>query len=259
MAECPSFATQLHPDMFQRIGNLIRGFFGLFISGLEKKNPEALLEVEKENLRKQISEYNKGLAAHAGLCERLISQVEKETQEIKELSAKAGAHLKSGNRKLAGEYALRLQKLRDEHESNVAQLEDAEKTYEELKRARDVAVTAARDKIESLKRDIDETRIASATAELNEMAAGMINEIGGAGDTLDRLEGMVREERELAKGRARVAKDSIDSTELDTMETEQNALEELALAEFAAESGIVLDEESPGDDEAPASEDEKTM
>jgi len=55
--------------MFKRLSNLIRGFFSLFVSGLEKKSPEALLEVEKENLREQISKYNKGLAAHAGLCE----------------------------------------------------------------------------------------------------------------------------------------------------------------------------------------------
>lgn len=40
--------------MFRRIGNLFRGFLSLFVSGLERKNPEALLEVEKENLRKQI-------------------------------------------------------------------------------------------------------------------------------------------------------------------------------------------------------------
>ena len=245
--------------MFKRIGNLIRGFFGLFISGLEKQNPEALLEVEKENLRKQISEYNKGLARHAGLCERLVSQVEKESKEIRELTAKAAAHLKAGNRKLAGEYALRLQTLRQEHTDNVDQLEAAEKTYEELKTARDVAVTAARDKIESLKRDIDETKIAKATAELNEMAAGMINEIGGSGDTLNRLEEIVREEREEAKGRARVAKDSIDTTELNAMEAERTALEELALAEFAAESGIVIEGEEPDSGEAPASEDEKTM
>ncbi|MDF1862732.1 MAG: PspA/IM30 family protein [Verrucomicrobiales bacterium] len=246
--------------MFKRIGNLIRGFFGLFVSGLEKQNPEALLEVEKENLRKQISEYNKGLARHAGLCERLISQVEKESKQIKELTAKASAHLKAGNRKLAGEYALRLQTLKEDHASNVDQLEDAEKTYEELKSARDVAVTAARDKIESLKRDIDETKIAKATAELNEMAAGMINEIGGSGDTLNRLEGIVREEREEAKGRARVAKDSIDTSDLDAMEAERSALEELALAEFAAESGIVIEgETSDSDEEASASEDGKTM
>ena len=99
--------------MFKRLGNLIRGFFGLFVSDLEKKNPEALLEVEKENLRRQISEYNKGLSAHAALCERLMTQVKKEEKEIRELNAKAAAHLKAGNRKLAGEYALRLQQLKE--------------------------------------------------------------------------------------------------------------------------------------------------
>ena len=246
--------------MFKRLGNLIRGFFGLFVSGLEKQNPEALLEVEKENLRKQISEYNKGLAAHAGMCERLISQVQRQAKEEKELTAKAAAHLKAGNRKLAGEYALRLQKVKEEHQSNVDQLEEAEKTYEELKRARDVSVKAAKEKIESLKRDIDETRIAKATAELNEMAAGMISEIGGAGDTLNRLEEMVAEERDKAKGRARVAKDSIDTAELSEMEAERAALEELALAEFAAETGIVIEgESSESGENTPAAEDEKAM
>lgn len=245
--------------MFKRIGNLIRGFFGLFVSGLEKQNPEALLEVEKENLRKQISEYNKGLAAHAGLCERLMSQVTREEKELRELTAKASAHLKAGNRKLAGEYALRLQQLKESHTSNVEQLSDAEKTYEELKNSRDVAVKSAQDKIESLKRDISATQIAKATAELNEMAAGMINEIGGAGDTLNRLEGMVREEKEKAKGRARVAKDSINTVDLDLMETERAALEELALADFAAEAGIVIDAEPTSEGATTGTADEKTM
>ena len=91
------------------------------------------------------------------------------------------------------------------------------------------------------------------------MAAGMINEIGGAGDTLNRLEEIVREEREEAKGRARVAKDSIDTSDLTMMEAERSALEELALADFAAESGIVLESESEAGDGTPATEDEKTM
>ena len=41
--------------MFKRLMNLIRGFFSLFISGLESSNPEALIEAEKENLRTQIA------------------------------------------------------------------------------------------------------------------------------------------------------------------------------------------------------------
>jgi phage shock protein A len=53
--------------MFSRVANLVRGFFSLFISGIEKRNPEALLELEQENLRKQVANFNQGLATHAGL------------------------------------------------------------------------------------------------------------------------------------------------------------------------------------------------
>ncbi len=232
--------------MFKRLGNLIRGFFGLFVSGLEKKNPEALLEVERENLRKQISEYNKGLAAHAGLCERLMSQVKKLEGEERELRAKAAAHLKAGNREAAGRYALRLQTIKREHSENAKQLGEAETTYKELLKARDVSVTAAREKMEALRRNIQDMKVKSALAELNEMAAGMITEIGGSGDTLHRLEEMVESEREKAAGRARVARDTLDMGEISEMEAEQKAMEDLALADFAAEEGLMLDSEGGG-------------
>lgn len=228
--------------MFKRLSNLIKGFFGLFVSGMEKKNPEALLEVERENLRKQISEFNKGLAAHAGLCERLMSQVKKEDQEIKELTAKTTAHLKGGNKKLAGQYALRLQTVKTEVEENREQLKDAETTYKELLNARNVAKRSVEEKIAALKRDISDMKMDSAMADLNEMAAGMIGDIGGSGDTLDRLEEMVREEKDEAAGRARVAKDSIDTTQLKEIEAEQDVMEDMALADFAAQAGLVMDD-----------------
>ena len=56
--------------MFSRIANLFKGFLSLFVSGVERRNPEALLELEQENLRKQIGNFNQGLASHAGLAER---------------------------------------------------------------------------------------------------------------------------------------------------------------------------------------------
>src|SRR4028119_385887 len=108
--------------MFKRISNLIRGFLGLFISGMEKQNPEALLEVEKENLRIQISRYNQGLASHAALCERLMTQVKKLEAEERELRAKASANLKAGNREVAGQYALRLQSISSQLAENRKQL-----------------------------------------------------------------------------------------------------------------------------------------
>ena len=230
--------------MFKRIANLIKGFFSLFISKAEAKNPEALLEVEKENLRKQISNFNQSLAAHAGLVERLINQVEKEEKKEKEYRTKAGAHLKAGNKDAAGQYALRLQEVRDELEENRSQLTASEKTYKELVRARDVSIKEAQQKIESLKFSIQDMKVKQASAELQEMASGMIAERGGSGDTLNRLESIVEEQREKAAGRARVAKDSFEMSEVDLKETEQNAMADMALADLASELGMAIEPET---------------
>ena len=227
--------------MWRRFANLIRGFFGLFISGLEKQNPEALLEVETENLRKQIAQYNQGLASHAGLCESLMAQIRKLEAEQRDLRAKTSANLRAGNRDAAGQYALRLQTVERELVENRKQLEQAETTYKDLLKARDVAVSSARAKIEALRSGISDLKMKRAMAELTEMASGMISSIGGSGDTLDRLQGMVEEERTKAAGRARVARDSMDMSGVQVKEAEQNALAEQALADFAAKEGIALD------------------
>ena len=233
--------------MFRRLSNLIRGFFGLFISGLERQNPEALLEVEQENLRRQIGQYNQGLASHAGLCERLISQVRQLEAEQRDLRAKTGANLRAGNRDSAAQYALRLQTVERELDENRAQLEQAEKTYKDLVKARDVAISAARTKIESLKSGINDLKMKRALAELTEMASGMITSIGSSGETLDRLHNIVEEERSKAAGRARVARDTMDTSGVMVKEAEQKALADQALADFAAREGIPLESAATGD------------
>jgi phage shock protein A len=226
--------------MFGRIANLFKGFLSLFVSGIERRNPEALLELEQENLRKQIGNFNQGLASHAGMAERLMSQVRKLEAEQKDLRAKATAHVRAGNNSAAGQYALRLQSVETQLVENRTQLEQAETTYKNLIKARDVSVQTARAKIEGLKGAINDMRMKQAMAELHEMSAGMITTIGGSGDTLNRLHEMVEEERDKASGRARVAKDSLDMSGVDIKEAEMTALADQALADFAAREGISL-------------------
>src|SRR5688572_32951926 len=147
--------------MFRRLANLFRGFLGLFVSGVERRNPEALLEVEKENLRAQIAQYNQGLAAHAGLAERLITQVKRGERDEQELRARVTANLRANNKDLAGQLALQLQQVTRELETNREQAKQADETYKNLIRARDTAITAARNKIEQLKFSLSEIGRAS--------------------------------------------------------------------------------------------------
>ena len=121
------------------------------------------------------------------------------------------------------------------------QLETAETQYKELIKARDISVKEAKAKIDEISRGIEDAEIQKAAAELNEMASGMITSIGGSGDTLNRLQEIVEEERTRAAGRSRVARDSMDLSEINMKESEQLALQDMALAEFAADQGIALE------------------
>jgi len=226
--------------MFRRLGNLFRGFASIFVSGMEAKNPEALLANEQENLRKQVAKFNASLAAHAALVERLIAQVRKLDTEENDLRAKTAANLKLGNREVAGQYALRLKTVQRELDDQRQQMEQAETTYKELVRARDVAVSIARSKIEALKSGISDLKMKRAMAEITEMASGMVTGVGGSGDTLNRLEEIVSEERYKAAGRIRVAADSLDVKNISIREAEQGALADLALAEFEAQQAAAL-------------------
>jgi len=218
--------------MFSRIANLFRGFLSLFISGLERQNPRALIEAEKENLRAQIARFNDNLANHAGFCERLLRQVKNlETQE-REYAAKAAANLKVGNRNAAGQYALQLKTVKEQLDENRKQLEAAEQ-------------------IEKLKRMMTETEMLEAQAELQEMATGMVSSIGSSGDTLNRVEEYLTERRDKAAGKARVAASSIDTGKFELLEAEQQALADAALGEFAAAYGLEAPPPSTSAEAAP--------
>jgi phage shock protein A len=234
--------------MLKRLANLFKGFFGLFISNVERQNPQALIEVEKENLRAQIARFNDNLATHAGFIERLMRQIRNLEQKEKELTAKTAAHIKAGNRAVAGQIALELQTVKEQLEENRQQIVAAEDTFKKLVKSRDVAVQEARAKIEKLSRLITETEMMEAQAELQEMATGMISSVGGSGDTLNRVEGYLNERRDKAAGKARVAASSIDTKDVELKEAEQAALSEQALREFESAYGFAspAQEETPG-------------
>ncbi len=227
--------------MLDRLVKVFQGMMRLFVSNVERDNPEALLENEKENLREQMARFNQGLVSHAAMCERLIRQVQKLQEDQEEITTRTRANLSAGNREAAAELALRLQTVKRELEENRVQAEEAEVTYKDLVRARDAAVDGARKKIEKLSRSINEMRMQQAMADLNQMAAGLMTSVGGTGETLARLEEMVEGQRSEAVGTTRVSKDTMNIGDLEQHESEQRALADQALADFAAIEGIELE------------------
>lgn len=231
--------------MLKRLRHLFRDFAGLFAEdreGPEKQAAVEVLEAEKENIRRLITQYNQALASHADACERLMTRGNELEQNARDLRAKTADYLRAGNRESAGACALQLQDVERKQEEHRRQLEEAGTAYRELLAAREGVVRTARAKVEALRLRLDDLKVRQTTAEFAEIAAGAVSQIG-AGGTLDRLTQMVNEERYRAVGRARVAQDLIGNADLAFKQYEQKALAEQALTDFAAREGLSLEGE----------------
>jgi phage shock protein A len=95
--------------MFSRIGRLVRGFFSLFITGLEEANPEALMAAARDDFRSKMVQYNLALARMAGVAERLKGQVKSKAAKATDLERRVLANHSAGNLELAGSLARELQ------------------------------------------------------------------------------------------------------------------------------------------------------
>src|SRR5215217_1155487 len=116
--------------MFGRIGRLFRGFFGLFISGIESRSPEALMEAARQEFRDKMANYNQALARMAGVAENLKSQVRMKTTRAQDLERRIMANHRAGNMELAGSLARELQELKADLTTDTNELKETEEGYQ---------------------------------------------------------------------------------------------------------------------------------
>ncbi len=134
--------------------------------------------------------------------------------------------------KPAARYALQLKEVSARLADDRSQLTAAEATYQQLVQTRNIAIDETRAKIEKLRWQIGDLKVNRAMADLQNMAATMVGSLGTPGDSLNRFEEMVGEEREKAIARSRVAGSNFSATDFAAREVEQEALAAQALAEF---------------------------
>lgn len=223
---------------FARAGRLFRGFLGLFISGIEERNPEALMEAARQEFRDKMAQYNMALARMAGIAERLKSQIKTKTQKTGDLERRILANHRAGNMELAGSLARELQELRADLTNDTEELKDTEEAYQANLRQAKVTQKEFEDKVRNLEKVLSQVKIKEAQAEAASALGNVAFKVGDLGDTMKSVEEALGKRYELASGKARVAKDMVDMDKVQEKETERKAMEQVALADFLASQGI---------------------
>ena len=224
--------------IFARIGRLFSGFLSLFISGIEKRNPEALIEAARQEFRNRMAQYNLALAQMAGIAERLKAQITMKANRAKDLERRIMANHQSGNLELAGSLARELQELRADLETDTRELNETEEAYQGNLRQAKIAQKEFEEKIRRLDKQLSQVKIKEAQAEAASALGNVAFKVGDMGDTMKTVEEVLTKRYEVSAGKARVAKDSVDIEHLREKENERKALEQNALAEFLAGQGI---------------------
>jgi len=224
--------------LFARIGRLFKGFLGLFISGIEDSNPEALMEAARQEFRDKMAQYNSALARLAGVAERLKNQIKTKTTRAQDLERRILANHRAGNADLAGSLARELADLKADLTTDTHELAETEEAYQINLRQAKVVQKEFEDKVKRMERQLSQVKIKEAQAEAAAALGSVAFKVGDLGDTMKRVEEVLDKRYEQSAGKARVAKDLVDIQAVQEKEGERKALEQNALAEFLASQGI---------------------
>jgi phage shock protein A len=224
--------------MFSRIGRLVRGFFSLFITGLEEANPEALMAAARDDFRAKMVQYNQALARMAGVAERLKGQVRMKATRAQDLERRVLANHSAGNMELAGSLARELQELKADLTTDTEELKETEEAYQANLRQAKLVQREFEDKVRKLEKQLSQVQIKEAQAEAAGALGNAAFKVGDLGDTMKVVEDVLQKRYEVSAGKARVAKDLVDMDTVVEKENERKALEQNALAEFLSSQGI---------------------
>jgi len=197
--------------LFARIGRLFKGFLSLFVSGIEEGNPEALMEAARQEFRDRMAQYNNALARLAGVAERLKNQIKGKATKAQDLERRIMANHRAGNLELAGSLARELQELKSDLTVDTHELQETEEAYQVNLRQAQVVQKEFEDKVRKMERQLSQVKIKEAQAEAAGALGNVAFKVGDLGDTMKRVEEVLDKRYEMSAGKARVAKDMVES------------------------------------------------
>ena len=182
--------------IFARIGRLFSGFLSLFVSGIEERNPEALMEAARQDFRDKMAQYNMALARMAGIAERLKSQIKTKAQRLLDLERRVLANHRAGNMALAGSLARELQELKTDLANDSEELKDTEEAYQLNMRQAKVTQKEFEEKVRRLEKQLSQVKIKEAQAEAAQALGNVAFKVGDMGDTMKTVEDALGKEHQ---------------------------------------------------------------
>lgn len=180
--------------LFSRLGALIRGFFGLFVGGMEERNPELLFEdikLQIDKARKEAEQQILEIQTNAEMIKIEMKNAEKNLNAVK---ARAEAAQKQGDKDILIELLMQEEEYQATYETHKATYDTAMAEVARIREDYKIFESEMSAKLNELKTLKSQAKMAQLRENINSVNARYTsknNTVGSVNESMDRARELV--------------------------------------------------------------------
>jgi len=180
--------------LFSRIGALIRGFFGLFVGGLEEKNPDVLFEDIKNQIEKARKEAEQQIIEIQTNAELIKIEMKNAERNLNAVRARVEAAQKQGDKDVLIELLMQEEEYQNTYETHKATYDNAMAEVARIREDYKIFESEMNAKLNEIKTLKSQARMAELRENINSVNAKYTsknNRIGSVNESLERAREVV--------------------------------------------------------------------
>lgn len=180
--------------LFSRLGAMIRGFFGLFVGGLEERNPEVLFEdikLQIEKARKEAEQQIIEIQTNAELIKIEMKNAEKNLNAVK---SRIEAAQRTGEKDVLVELLMQEEEYQTTYETHKATYDSAMADVARIREDYKLFESEMNSKLNELKTLKSQAKMAQLKENINSVNARYTsknNKVGNVNESMDRAREIV--------------------------------------------------------------------
>jgi len=156
---------------FRRLGALIRGFFGLFVGGLEERNPELLFEDIRNQIEKARKEAEEQIVEIQTNAELIKIEVKSAEKNLAAVRSRMDAAKKQGDKDMLVDLLMQEEELQATYETNKATFDNAMAEVARIREDYKIFESEMNNKLNEIKTLKSQAKMASLRENINSMNA----------------------------------------------------------------------------------------
>lgn len=180
--------------LFSRLGAMIRGFFGLFVGGLEEQNPEVLFEDIKNQIDKARREAEQQIIEIQTNAEMIKIEMKNAEKNLNAIKARVEAAQKQGDKDLLVELLVQEEEYQATFEAHKATYESAMAEVTKIREDYKIFESEMSAKLNELRTLKSQAKMATLRENINSVNAQYTsknNRVGSVNETMDRAREIV--------------------------------------------------------------------